>query len=282
MLWMAAACGNEQDRRQWDPSHNTLPRLGVARTFTEGSTVAGLDPPRKQDDGPPWAVELQVRARRLRDAATRDASRERRGFWNLLHSSLLAMLSVQRRRLGWVNDEDLLDIAAEKGADLLARFESGRWTLVEAAPWECRGFLSTVARNGLIDWLRRNRNQVIRGDDADTMLADQPDASMAAQTSLAADRSHFVKALMDCLRKVNARDRRIWVLRVVHDLSTRQIAAHPDVLLKRGHVDVILYRCRESLRACLHGRDIEPGDLPAGVFTELWLQLQDGKEDDHA
>lgn len=245
----------------------------------KGDSATVLDPARASEDQPPaWVVELMERARGLRTASHRDIEPARSAFWQLLHHSLLALLSMHRRRLGPVQDDDLLDIAAEKCADLLCRFEDGRWEPLDSTPWQCRGFLSKVARNGLVDVLRRARPDVIGGEEAEILLEGEADSGTDAQTTLAVDRAHFVAALVACLDAVSDRDRRIWVLRVVHDLSSRQIARHPDVRLVHSHVDVILHRCRRSIRSCLKGRGIESNDLPAGLFTELWLQLQTGKE----
>ena len=52
--------------------------------------------------------------------------------------------------------------------------------------------------------------------------------------------------------------------------STKEIAAHPLVSLKAGHVNVLLHRAREAMRTCMRSKGHEPRDMPVGTFVELW------------
>jgi DNA-directed RNA polymerase specialized sigma24 family protein len=103
-------------------------------------------------------------------------------------------------------------------------------------------------------------------------------AQAAGAATLAADAparaGEFIASLRDCLRQVQPRARRIWFLRVFYEMSTRAIAQHPTVMLRIGHIDVIMQRTRDSIRACMHSKGFEPGDMPAGTFTALWEFLE--------
>jgi hypothetical protein len=60
-------------------------------------------------------------------------------------------------------------------------------------------------------------------------------------------------------------------------MPSKEIALHPEVKLKIGHVDVILQRSREAIRNCMKHKGFETGHMPPGTFTELWLSFQIGR-----
>jgi DNA-directed RNA polymerase specialized sigma24 family protein len=66
------------------------------------------------------------------------------------------------------------------------------------------------------------------------------------------------------------RSRRIWLFRVFYEMPTRDIASHPDISLKPGHVDVLLQRCRETIRDCMRAKGHDLHEIPPGTFIEMW------------
>ncbi len=102
-----------------------------------------------------WPAHFRNLCREVRgpqDARSRD--RARGGLWLLLNSLISQYLRFHITRQGRVPVEDLEDIAAEKSLDLLRKNESGTWDAVSRPTEEIKGFLSKVARNGLVDRLR--------------------------------------------------------------------------------------------------------------------------------
>ena len=124
-----------------------------------------------------------------------------------------------------------------------------------------------------MDDLRRSGRTVLPADaeelDRHASIARLPEAAEART-----ERREFITRLLGCARRLRPEHRTIWLLRVLHELPSRAIAAHPEVRLKPGHVDVILGRCRELIRDCLRTHGIESGALPPGTFAELWNQFR--------
>jgi RNA polymerase sigma factor (sigma-70 family) len=95
----------------------------------------------------------------------------------------------------------------------------------------------------------------------------------SAPPERSAEAQEFVRGLVECLSRLRERARTVWILRGIHELSTREIASHPKIDVSPGNVDVILMRVRESLRDCLGSKGLEPGHLPPGSFTHFWLAM---------
>ena len=89
------------------------------------------------------------------------------------------------------------------------------------------------------------------------------------------EQREFAQALRACVEKLKPRMRRIWFLRVFCEMPSKQIATHPDVRRKAGHIDVLLQRGRELIRACMSKRGYEPREMPPGALSELWQLYQD-------
>jgi len=193
----------------------------------------------------------------------------------LLNSVLLRFLFFHSGRLGRVSAEDVEDIAAQKSLDLLRRAELGQWSLAGRSPAEITGFLTKVARNGLLDHLRKTSRQV-QPDEEERPDWDaghggwQDDAATEAQPQLRVERREFAEALRVCAEALNPRSRLIWFFRVFLEMPSKKIAAHPEVELKASHVDVLLQRAREAVRECMDRKGFQPRDIPPGVFVELW------------
>jgi RNA polymerase sigma factor (sigma-70 family) len=170
---------------------------------------------------------------------------------------------------------DLEDIAAQKSLDLLRKSEQGEWDPTGRSPGEITNFLATVARNGLLDFVRKDKRHVRPDSDAEPVwetreFNSRGQASQGVSPSLQVERREFVEGLRECADELQARSRRVWFFRVFLEMSSKEIAAHPEVMLKPGHVDVILQRAREAIRDCMARKGFDAQDIPPGTFSELW------------
>jgi DNA-directed RNA polymerase specialized sigma24 family protein len=84
----------------------------------------------------------------------------------------------------------------------------------------------------------------------------------------------FAEALAACVGALEERARRAWLFRAFYDMSSREIAAHPDVAVRVGHLDVILFRSRQALRRCMTRKGHSLETVPPGAFAELWMRLR--------
>lgn len=225
--------------------------------------------------------ELCVELRRPRDSQSRDGARSR--VWLLLNSLLSQYLRFHTSRLGRVPQEDLEDIASGKSLEIMRQIELGMWDVTSGTtPPQVTGYLSRVAKNGLVDRLREIGRRVeptaenqpewdvdVSGQGGTTPMMGNPDPP-----DRQVERREFVEALRDCVHKMESRSRLVWFFRVLCGMSSKEIAAHPRLSLKPGHVDVILQRSREMMRNCMHQKGHEPHDMPVGTFVELWKTCQ--------
>jgi RNA polymerase sigma factor (sigma-70 family) len=180
--------------------------------------------------------------------------------------------------LGSVSREDAEDIAADKSLDLVCKIELEVWDPTKRSPSEITGYLSKVARNGLVDRLREAGRwvEIATEDqpewDPDLSVLETPDDSRKPPDppSNLLERKEFVATLRRCAEELTPRSRIVWFLRVFCQLSSREIAEHPQVSSRSSHVDVILHRARHALSECMRAKGCEPGDMPPGTFAELW------------
>jgi len=73
---------------------------------------------------------------------------------------------------------------------------------------------------------------------------------------------------------LQVRSRAAWIFRVFYDMSSKQIATHPEVGVAAPHVDVIVHRAREAVGNCLTRKGHRSRELPHGAFVEAWLALR--------
>src|SRR5262245_25406623 len=187
-------------------------------------------------------------------------------LWTLAGAALVRYARLHARPCEGLSGDDLFEIASAKGVDLLRKLEAGTWDPSVSTPGQICAFLSTMARNGVVDHLRTTPRRVfvpLERADADSPPPGRP--SRDAESPLAAaERGQFTRALCTCLSKLTPRARRVWLFRACLELSSREIARHPEVRMSVGAVAVALARCRIRLRACLLGKGFEPGDMPPG------------------
>ena len=218
-------------------------------------------------------MELCGEIQRCRDEQSR--SKPLGEAWLLLNASISRYLGIHTTRLGTVSREDLEDIASQKSLEILRRIDMGTWELSERIPSKVTGFLSMVARNGLVDLLREQGRRVEPADEARpewdvTEEGQGRQVSMADPPDNLAERKEFAAALRACAEKLNPRLRSIWIFRVFAGMSSKEIASHPEVRLKASHVDVLLQRSRDAVRDCMSHKGHDPSEMPPGTFIELW------------
>jgi DNA-directed RNA polymerase specialized sigma24 family protein len=132
-----------------------------------------------------------------------------------------------------------------------------------------------VARNGLVDLLREQGRRVEPADEGRpewdvTAEGRRRQVSMLDAPDNLAERREFASALRCCAEGLNPRMRLVWIFRVFAGLSSKEIASHPEVHLKASHVDVLLQRSRDAIRACMSQKGHDPSEIPPGTFIELW------------
>ena len=158
---------------------------------------------------------------------------------------------LQRKSAAYesIRREDLKDIACDKAVSLLNRIQHSKWSPAHEHPARIVRYLTSVARNGLIDHLRCRRvssrveNYPIRNSHA---------SSSSESLSTAWDLVHA----SDCLTE---KARVIWFLRVGIGLTSKETASHPLVRSSPGAVDVALARARATIKNELAGtRALEP------------------------
>lgn len=237
------------------------------------------DPPATTSDpeGIQWPARLIRLAREARDGEP--SARARAELWLLVGLVLRQRTrALARPKPAWAA-EDLEDVVSDKLLDLLRRFDSRAWEPENSHPGEVVNFLNAVARNALADLARRrSRRPTVSEEQADR----EPVAHELAMTrepepaEAAAERRRFVDGLLLCCGRLPERDRCVWRLRALLELSSREIAEHPDVRLRPDHVDVILQRCRERLRQCMSLAGFELSALPPGTLLALWERTSEG------
>ena len=246
-------------------------------------------PPKPGSDGPDvsaparptqWQQTLRETQRQLLGESSA-SGRFRGELWLIVNFALRRFLHQHVQRLGALAAADIEDIASEKSLDLLGKIESVTWDISERTDEEIAGFLSRVARNGAVDFLRRQQRHreievdLERGRDAtessSSSSLERPDAGL--------ERQRFVEALKACAGQLKPRTRRIWFFRVFYGLSASEISLHPDVALQPKGVDMLLYRTRQKIGDCMERKGYQVTELPAGTFAEIWNMLQSEQQE---
>jgi RNA polymerase sigma factor (sigma-70 family) len=231
-----------------------------------------------QPEAPAWPARLAVVCEALHGASNpTHRNRWRTEAWLLLNTSLRQYVRAHASRLGRIRPEDVEDIAASKSLDLMCKAESGRWSPAGRSTEEIVAYLSASARNGLVDLLR-DRERFRQPDEAHSAQWLAGRAVNAEHVNwetpeLEGERRDFALAVRDCAARLQARARKVWFFRAFYDMSSKEIAAHPEIALKPGHVDVLLQRTRQALKECLAARGYESQEMPPGCFAEIWESM---------
>jgi RNA polymerase sigma factor (sigma-70 family) len=225
---------------------------------------------------PRWPLRLQEVSTQLQKGRIHPSRDTLIGeAWLLIKTALSRYLRFHAARLGPVTSEDLEDIASEKAFDLLCKIELKEWDLSGRHATEIQSYLSHTARNGLVNWLKKTRRQVREsGEERQDGQLETPhrrsQATAEVRPDVEIERREFVDELQKCVDLLSRRDRRIWFLRVFCEMKTKEIARHPEVGLKPGHVDVLIQRSRSTVKDCMQNKGFGPGDVYPGTFTALW------------
>jgi DNA-directed RNA polymerase specialized sigma24 family protein len=219
---------------------------------------------------PGWAVHLQALCRAIARHPQQPATRESRTqAWQLVYFTLGRYLRYHAARLAPLAPEDLEDISSQKTLELMGKVDTSSGRLLDLEAAEMPAFLSTVARNGLVSWLKRRHRSVQPLDEVELSGGERAVAP-GGQPVGNAESAEYAHALAECARALQPRALRVWYLRVFHDMASRDIADHPTVGLKPSHVDVILHRSREAVRHCMESRGHDTRTMPPGTFVTLW------------
>jgi len=226
-------------------------------------------------EAPRWPNRVENLCRELR-LAPEDSRRSslQAELWVLLNVALHRYLDHHSGRVGSFAREDLEDIASQKSLELLRCAESGSWEPSGRGAAEIAGYLSTVARNGLIDHARRARRGAPYSEEWDDPSELEPPAVTEETPDVQVERREFLGALRGCVETLTPRLRTIWFFRVFYDMTSKDIARHPEVGLNAGHVDVLLQRCRDGIRDCMKRKGHSSDQVPPGTFVELWQCLR--------
>ena len=230
---------------------------------------------------PREVARLQAAIRGTPSGPARDLLRG--ALWRLLFEALFRCLTLQSRGARHADRADLEDIASEKALEILSRAESGAWDSSGRSAAEISGYISTAARYGWIDHVQRSSREIPTSEEDESVLP--VDAHLATATATAAPTSRaeaaeLALAVRECAEALPARERRVWFYRAYYDMSSREIAEHPQVQLKAPHVDVLAQRARAALRNCLEAKGHAAGDPPPGAFVDLWEALESMAEQD--
>ena len=224
---------------------------------------------------PERIVELTAAWRSARDDQERD--RALGELWTIVNLALQRYARAFARRFGVLDREELRDIAADKALDLLGRLDSPSWHSAASTPGEICAFLAGVARHGVVDRLRARGRELRWSNDRRHEAPCQTDEAgidAAGPITSTADSAEHARAIAECAMNLTFRARRVWFLRVFHDLPSADIARHPDVASTPAAVDAMLMRCRKNMRACITTRGFDPSRIPPGTFARLWEMLE--------
>ena len=206
--------------------------------------------------------------------ATTDRERNRlvSEMWLLLNVGLTYYVRAHGETYGRIDPEDARDIASEKAMVFLRRLDSEPPD-DPPSPARICAYVSTLARNGLVDILRKQgRAHNLEQKLVDLVTPPRPRSSNSSEANI--QRSEFVDAICGCMSKMPPRARSVWFLRVFLDLPSKKIAAHPDVRMTAPGVDMLLTRTRRALRECMDAKGFNAGDAPTGTFLALWDLLR--------
>jgi len=237
-----------------------------------------VDNPSSQSDGSgPWSERTLALCRDWKTASSDEArNRILSELWVLINAMLARYVRFHCRTLGMVDAEEVRDIASEKAMAFVHNLRSGHRDAAVLHAAQMSAYVSVLARNGLVDVLRKNgrRNGGAQGAAAPAVAPPSDDAELNVR------HEQFVCAIRDCVSALAPRARTAWFLRAYLDMPSREIASHPDVRMTVTAVDMMLSRTRRALRQCMNNKGLNADDAPPGAFVALWELLNNpGKKD---
>jgi len=215
---------------------------------------------------PRWPERLLELCRDLRETTSVDRRNRVLGeLWVLAFAAVSRYLRYHAHTSP-VDPEDLKDIASEKALAFLQRADDPVWA--SEHPGQVCSYFSTLAHNGLMDHFRSRKRW------AQPAAVHESAAGISAQPENYVARRQFVEALRDCTASLTPKARISWFLRVMLDMSTRDIALHPGVQMNVAAVDMMLSRTRKTVKERMRAKGFEPQDIPPGTLTLLWLSVR--------
>jgi RNA polymerase sigma factor (sigma-70 family) len=248
-----------------------IPAIHLCTAMTQRTDTYARSFSEREAAWPGRLIELAsefIRSTGLRQESARTQ------LWLLLNTVIFYRIRREAKHVGKVTLEDIQDLSSEKSLELMKRLEDGRWRVDATAPEKAISFIATVARNSVIDLQRRNKPGAPLYEAEEAMDISPPHKQPHMQPDSLPEQREFVSAIVDCAAVLKDMHRRIWLFRVLLEMSTQDIARHPDVGLETGYIDVILKRSRDSVKACMEKKGFETSHLPPGVFSGLWRAFQ--------
>ena len=244
------------------------------RSFAPGGNGVPNPSPSKNLNGWAWPSRVTELCRSWKTAATeRERKRILAELWFFLNMGLTYYVRAHGEAFGYVDPEDARDIASEKAMVFLRGLESE--LDVPTDPARICSYVSTLARNGLVDRLRKNgRARELERKLGDSGSQSRADASTSAEVNV--QHSQFLDAISACIGHLSPKARSIWFMRAFLDLPSKRIAAHPDIRVSVAAVDMTLSRTRRALRECMEAKGFNEADAPTGTFLALWDLLGGG------
>lgn len=231
-------------------------------------------PPADRSVSECWPDRLIALCREQRAAADEVRQRGIRADMCLLvDMAMTAYIHRYLRSHGHLEREEIRDIASDKTLAVLRSLDTGTFDPVALTPAQVRGYLSAVARNGLVDSLRRNGKRG-RTEFTSNVLAELREAPATDGAEINVALAQFVEALSDCVARLTPRARRVWFMRVFLELPSRVVGARAEIAMSPAAVDMLQSRTRRMLRACLEGKGFDAGDVPPGTFVAVWERLR--------
>jgi RNA polymerase sigma-70 factor (ECF subfamily) len=182
-------------------------------------------------------------AQALEPLIARSALGDRAAFHELYQASAPKLFAVALRIL---RREDWAEEVLQECYVSVWR-HAGEYNAARAAPMT---WMTSIVRNRCLDWLRRPNREVTLArpdDDADDPLENVPSDDPGPLDELA--RSADAKALGDCLRRLDPKQRQAIMLAFYEGLSHSELASHMREPL--GTVKTWVRRGLERLKSCL-------------------------------
>ena len=220
---------------------------------------------------PRWPERLLELCRELRETPSVDRRNRVQGELWLLAFAAVSRYVRYHAQSSTVDPEDLKDIASEKALAFLQHASEPVWSAEVTHPGQVCSYFSTLAHNGLMDHFR-SRRRIVQPETVESVRESAADSSAQPETYLA--RRQFVEALRDCASTLAPKARVSWFLRVMLNMSTRDIANHPGVRMNVAAVDMMLSRTRKTVREQMREKGFEPQDIPPGTLSLLWLSVR--------
>ncbi len=231
---------------------------------------------------PAWPQRLQALVKEMHsDPSDSEINGLRSEIWTILTSALTLFCHGHVKSMSSVSPDGIIDLAAEKSLDLLRNLESTTWDLQDRSPLEIKAYVSRVARNGLGDLARQSdRYNKLRKEFEDGTDESRSERFLGRQRTQATDDPtvvrEFANDLLACVRDMRPQNAKIWFLRSMMELSSKEIATREDVELSPSHIDVVFSRARASIADCMRSKGHEAGPLPVGAFSIVWLEYRAG------